>query len=123
MKIDIPFGVKHLDIGAITVYTIRLRFSTATYSWIKPELDLCDSNTRECIRVNEHNGYATIRLETNSMSMQDNVYKAIQRGQLKQQRYALDCWEDYGFRPDASKLGNPKAIAEIEEDTIDRIDV
>jgi hypothetical protein len=102
MRIDIPFGVKILEIGAITIYTLKLRFNSATYSWIKPELDSCDPVDQESIRVTEHNGYKTIRLETNSYNMQESVWKAIQRGQVAQQEYALERWKEYGIRTDAS---------------------
>jgi len=107
MKIDIPFGVKHLEIGAITIYTLKLRFNSATYSWIKPELDSCNPVHRESIRVTERNGYMTIRLETNSYDMQEGVWQAIQRGQIAQQEYALEHWKEYGIRADASRLRKP----------------
>ena len=107
MKIDIPFGVKHLEIGAITIYTLKLRFNSATYSWIKPELDSCNPVFRESIRVTEHNGYATIHLETSSGRMQEGVWEAIQRGQIAQQEYALEHWKEHGVRADASKWHKP----------------
>ena len=118
MKIDIPFGVKSLEIGAITVYTVRLRFTSATYSWIKPELDSCKPAYRESIRVTEHNGYRTIRLETNSYNMQEIVWQAIQRGQIAQHEYALKHWKDYGIRADASKLRKP--VDELKDAIIDK---
>lgn len=107
MKIDIPFGVKHLEIGAITIYTLKLRFNSATYSWIKPELDLCNLEQRESIRVGDRNGYITIHLQTTDAKMQEGVWQAIQRGQIAQQEYALEHWKEYGIRADASRFRKP----------------
>ena len=124
MRIDIPFGIKCLDIGAITIYTLRLRFNGATYSWIKPELDSCNLEHRESIRVTERNGYTTICLETTSYQMQESVWQAIQRGQIAQQEYALDHWKDYGIRiAQVSKLPkpNPKPVEEVR--VVDKIDL
>lgn len=111
MKVDIPFGVSALEIGAITVYTLKLRFNNATYSWIKPELDSCDSACQESIRVTEHNGYTTIRLETTFYSTRDAVWLAIQRGQIAQQEYMLEYWREHGFRIISSSLYAPSAPA------------
>ena len=107
MKIDTPFGVTSLEIGAITVYTLKLRFNSGTYSWIKPELDSCDPVHRESILVTQRNGYITIRLETSSYNIQESVWKAIQRGQIAQQEHALEWWKEHGIRPDVSKMHKP----------------
>ena len=116
MKIDIPFGVKSIEIGSITIYTLRLRFNSATFSWIKPELDLCTPVERESIRVTNRKGYETIRLETSSYQMQQSVWQAIQRGQIAQQEYALEIWKGCSIRVDASTLSmpKPKAVGKID---------
>lgn len=119
MKIDIPYGINSMQIGTIRILTLKLRFNSATWSWIKPELDSCDSVLRESITVTMRNSYTTIQLTTSSYDMLNAVWIAIQNGQIAQQEFALECWKENYIRVDASKLDKPSIAAVV--DNIDQI--
>lgn len=107
MKVQIPFGITSLQIGTINIYSLKLRFNRASWSFIEPEiqeLGACSCN----IAVRNIKQFYTIQFQTNQHEQFAQVRDAITRGQIAQHEAILRSWKETGFRPNAAIIYRPE---------------
>lgn len=100
MKVQVPYGITNLQVGTLCVYSIKLRFNAASWSWIEPEIQqLCASSS--LIAVSKRNDYYTVQFQTAQYEKCAELHAAINRGQIAQQEELLRLWKECGYRRDA----------------------
>lgn len=98
MNIKIPYGITSLQVGTCHIYSLKLRFNAASWSWIEPEIHELGARV-SLIAISERNGYYTVQFQTTQYEQFDLVRAVINRGQLAQQKELLSMWEKHGHRP------------------------
>lgn len=82
---ELEWGYKSIVIPVVntTYYTIKLRFSNATFGWmfLPPE-----------VKVTSNKGYHTIKYVTSDPNEFTRIKDKIMEGQQAQMQYILDIW-------------------------------
>lgn len=108
MKVKIPFGITSLQVGTIYVYSLKLRFNAASWSWILPEIMELNS-----IAISYRNGFHTVTFQTTQYEQFAELHAAINRGQLAQQEELLRLWKESGYRRDAKHCFREELSVEL----------
>ena len=101
MRIQIPFGITNLELGTMSINSLKLRFNPATWSWVNDSISNLGYTDRCAFVVRENKSYWTIQLQTSDHMLFERVLKAIQQGQINQQHEMLERWAEFGQRPEA----------------------
>lgn len=100
MKVQIPYGTTSLQVGTMYVYSLKLRFNAASWSWLEPEIQELGVIS-SLIAVSNRNGFHTVSFQTTQYEQFAELHAAINRGQLAQQEELLRLWKECGYRRDA----------------------
>ena len=111
MKVQIPFGITSLQVGTINIYSLKLRFNRASWSFIEPEMQKLGASSA-LITVRNRNQFYTIQFQTVEHERFAQVRDAINRGQIAQQEEILRSWKETGFRPNAANIYNAEFYSE-----------
>lgn len=112
MTVKIPYGITCLQVGALYVYSLKLRFNAASWSWIEPEIETLTASS-SLIAISKHNDYYTVQFQTTQYEQFNLVRGLINRGQVAQQKELLSMWEEHGYRPDARLVHRTQLSVEL----------
>lgn len=111
MKVQIPFGITSLQVGTINIYSLKMRFNRASWSFIEPKIQELGASSA-LITVRNRNQCYTIQFQTVEHERFAQVRDAINRGQIAQQEEILRSWKETGFRPNAANIYNAEFYSE-----------
>lgn len=100
MKVQIPYGIVILQVGTCNIYSLKLRFNAASWSWIEPEIEKLGAFST-LIAVSKRNDYCTVQFQTTQYEKFEQVRAAINSGQIAQQEELLHLWKESGYRNNA----------------------
>jgi len=97
MNVPIPYGLTTLQVGTLTVYSLKLRFNAASWSFIEPEIT--ELTIAALTAITKCNDFYTVQFQTYQRQHFLLLRDAINRGQIAQQEEILRLWKENGHRP------------------------
>ena len=122
MKQQIAFGYQTLNIGSVTVFTIKLRFHSSSWSFIQKRIEEFNENQEkiECTTT-QNLPYYTLTLSTLSYDTYQAVADIIARGQQEHLEAYLREWKRFQYKPSMKNIyweedtsAYPKSVGRID---------
>lgn len=122
MKQQIAFGYQTLNIGSVTVFTIKLRFHSSSWSFIQKRIKEFNKNQEkiECT-ITQNLPYYTLTLSTVSYDTYQAVADIIARGQQEHLEAYLREWKRFQYKPSMKNIyweedpsAYPKSVGRID---------
>jgi hypothetical protein len=113
MNVPIPYGLTTLQVGTLTVYSLKLRFNAASWSFIEPEIT--ELRTLAALTaITKRNDFYTVQFQTYHNYHFKLLRDAINRGQIAQQEEILRLWKENGHRPIAKYVSREQICPTME---------